>query len=639
VPNSVDPSDHPQDELSSRPTCVRYLVIIVSMLMAFLLYLDRFCVSFAADYIREDLDLTQAQMGWFLSAFFWSYALAQVPSGWLSDRYGARIMLVVYILSWSFFNGMIGAVYSLALLISMRLLCGLGQAGAYPTSASIVSKWIPFSGRGSASALIALGGRFGGALAPPLTGLLIVFFVPMSVDTDLKDENILHGPRLCALLTPIESDEISDKLTKPSTAGNHIRSLLSEEVQLLVAESAVPFRDLERQKVQLEEEQKTAKKKTGKKFGLIGQLEDRLQDLRKSPRVQEQLVQAFNLLMPRDDLYSEDDFKSLKLNAEAVSYLKQIKAGESLDEINQRRFNRFLLEAAFRGEIGKLYVKGWRPVMYVYGFAGLFVAGAFWFAFRSRPEAHPWSNAAEHAVIASGRPPGAPSPHGKPGKIPFKPLLKSRSMWLDCFMQVGTNIGWVFLVTWLPRYLLEVHNVPILQRGVMAMIPLLAGIVAMFCGGLLTDYLVGKIGLLWGRRLPMMATRFSAALAYALCLWFSTFPTDSWMNSPWMFTAAFALVALSTDMGTAAGWAFKQDVGGRYVGSILGWGNMWGNLGAACSPLIYNAVLGETPLLADWNTMFMVCMGAFIFAGFCGMGIDATIPIAPPDEDHDESDQ
>ena len=70
------------------------------MLMAFLLYLDRFCVSFAADYIKEDLDLSQAQMSWFLSAFFWSYALAQVPSGWLSDRYGARIMLVIYILSW-----------------------------------------------------------------------------------------------------------------------------------------------------------------------------------------------------------------------------------------------------------------------------------------------------------------------------------------------------------------------------------------------------------------------------------------------------------------------------------------------------------------------------------------------------------
>jgi len=610
------------------------------MLMAFLLYLDRFCVSFAADYIKEDLDLSQAQMSWFLSAFFWSYALAQVPSGWLSDRYGARIMLVIYILSWSFFNGMIGAVNTLALLISMRLFCGLGQSGAYPTSASLVSKWVPFSNRGTASALIALGGRFGGAFAPLLTGLLIVFFVPLSVDTSLKDETILHGPRLSALLTPIESekDEESEKLTTPSPVGNHIRLMLPEKIQPELANAANEFRNLERQKVQIEKELKEAKGNTEQLEKRIQQLEEQLQNLRLSPDVQEQLVQALNQLLLRDDLYSDEEFKSLKLNAEVVSYLKRIDDGESLDEVNQRRFNRFLLEAAFRGEIGKLYVKGWRPVMYVYGFAGLFVAAAFWFVFRNRPEEHPWSNEAEHTLISTGRPPGAPSPHGKPGKVPLKQLVQSVSMWLDCFVQVGTNIGWVFLVTWLPRYLLEVHNVPILQRGFMAMIPLMAGIVSMFLGGRLTDYLAAKIGLLWGRRLPIMATRFSAALAYALCLWFSTFSTDSWLNSPWAFTVAFSLVAFSTDMGTAASWAFKQDVGGRYVGSVLGWGNMWGNLGAACSPLIYHAVLGETPSLSDWNTMFLVCMGAFIFAGLCGMGIDATKPIAPPDEEHDEPD-
>jgi ACS family glucarate transporter-like MFS transporter len=625
VPSSFDKFDSPKDRLHARPTHIRYLVVIVSMLMAFLLYLDRFCVSFAADYIREDLDLSQAQMGWFLSAFFWSYALAQVPSGWLSDRYGARIMLVIYILSWSFFNGMIGAVYSLALLISMRLLCGLGQAGAYPTSASLVSKWVPFSGRGTASALIALGGRFGGALAPPLTGLLIVLFVPMSVDTSLKDENILHGPRLCARLAPVDSERASQKITTPSRVGQRIWNMLSAESRPGISEAAKIYRDLEQQTIQTEKRRKK-------------QAEEQLLKLELFDETKSQLIENLNQLLPRDDLYNETDFKRLKLNGEAVSYLKQIKRGESLDEINQRRFNRFLLESAFRGEIGKLYVKGWRPVMYVYGFAGLFVAGVFWFVFRNRPEEHSWSNAAEHALIAAGRPPGVPSPHGKPGMVPLKPLLQSRSMWLDCFVQVGTNVGWVFLVTWLPRYLSEVHNVPILQRGVMAMIPLLAGIVAMFFGGLLTDYLAGKIGLLWGRRLPIMATRFSAAVAYACCLWFSSFSPDSWMNSPWMFTAAFSLVALSTDMGTPASWAFKQDVGGRYVGSILGWGNMWGNLGAACSPLIYNAVLGETPALADWNTMFLVCMGAFIFAGLCGLGIDATISIAPPDEEHDESD-
>ena len=126
-----------------RATRIRYLIVASATLMSFLLYLDRFCVSFAIDYIRQDLNLTQTQSARFLSLFFWSYALAQVPSGWLSDRFGARVMLVIYILTWSAFTGVIGAAPSFFILMVGRLFCGLGQAGAYPTAASIVGRWMP----------------------------------------------------------------------------------------------------------------------------------------------------------------------------------------------------------------------------------------------------------------------------------------------------------------------------------------------------------------------------------------------------------------------------------------------------------------------------------------------------------------
>jgi MFS family permease len=198
--------------------------------------------------------------------------------------------------------------------------------------------------------------------------------------------------------------------------------------------------------------------------------------------------------------------------------------------------------------------------------------------------------------------------------------------------QVGTNIGWVFLVTWLPRYLLEVHHVPILERGVLAMVPLLVGFAGMLAGGWFTDRMTTRVGVRWGRRLPMTITRFTAALGYVICLTLALV-SDSPLYHPWLFTIAFSLVAFSTDMGSPATWAYNQDVGGRYVGSILGWGNMWGNLGAACSPPIYNFFLGEHPTVHDWNMMFLVCMLAFVFAGVCTFGVDATIPIAPPEPD------
>ena len=87
---------------------VRYRVIFVCMLMAVLLYLDRFCISFAEVFIKDELGLSDEQIGILLGSFFVSYALCQVPSGWFSDRFGARKMLTIYILMWSLFTAMTG---------------------------------------------------------------------------------------------------------------------------------------------------------------------------------------------------------------------------------------------------------------------------------------------------------------------------------------------------------------------------------------------------------------------------------------------------------------------------------------------------------------------------------------------------
>lgn len=437
---------------SERPTQVRHVVVSVTTLMAVLLYLDRVCVANAAESIRNDLGLTQSDMALFLGAFFWSYALGQVPFGWLSDRLGARGMLTFYILAWSFFTGALGMVDSLTLLILMRLGCGLGQAGAYPTSAALLSHWVPLTSRGLASSIVALGGRIGGFAAPLLTGFLL--------------QRLSH---------------VADQT--------------------------------------------------------------------------------------------------------------------------------------------------WRPVMYLYGLAGLFVAALFWFSFRNRPDAHPWTNDAECELIAAGRPSGAARPSSE--RFPFVPLITNASMNLLCIAQIMTNIGWAFLIMWLPRYLDEVHHVPTMGQGVMTSIPMLAGIVGMLLGGRWTDQLTLLAGVKWGRRLPLVVTRFTAALGYALCFGLTFLMTGgtepAWL--PWAYVAALSLVAFSTDMGNAAIWAFSQDVGGRYVGAILGWGNMWGNLGAAVAPIIYDAVLGETPSLADWNRMFLVCLSAFVIAGLSALALDATQPI------------
>ena len=175
-------------ETTSRPTGVRHLIVLLLTLMSVLLYLDRFCVSFAGDYIKEDLGLSQTQMSLLLGPFFFLfYALAQVPSGWLSDRFGARVMLSVYVVAWSLFTAQMGLVAGFVMLLVARLMCGITQAGAYPTAGGVISRWIPLSKRATASAWVGLGGRMGGAMAPVLTAFLMIVFVPVETEVEFTD--------------------------------------------------------------------------------------------------------------------------------------------------------------------------------------------------------------------------------------------------------------------------------------------------------------------------------------------------------------------------------------------------------------------------------------------------------------------
>ena len=287
---------------------------------------------------------------------------------------------------------------------------------------------------------------------------------------------------------------------------------------------------------------------------------------------------------------------------------------DRLSRLETQRLNRLILEAAFPDGIRKIYVHGWRPVMFVFGSLGIIVALLFWICFRNLPQSHPYCNDAERSLIEAGRP---PAPHGESsevGPVPIGAILRSRSLWLMCVTQWGSNVGWVFLVTWLPRYLLEVHSAPLVQRGWMAAIPLWVGWCGMLLGGRLSDTAVRGLGLRWGRLAPLTFGRFTACAAYLFCL---THP------SVWSITAAFAVVAFSTDMGSASGWAYKQDVGGRHIASIHGWANMWGNLGATVSPILLQFVIRSY----GWDAAFLTCAAAFLIAGVAAIGVDASIPI------------
>jgi MFS family permease len=167
-----------------RATNVRYVVLAWACTLSMITYIDRVCISKVAPDMTRDLGLTENQFAWVFASFGLAYALFEVPSGWLGDKFGPRLVLCRIVLWWSLFTALTGLVYSfswdlgwftfnsLALLVIIRFLFGAGEAGAYPNIARSLRNWFPYSRRGLAQGLLWMFGRWGGAVAPFLVVLV-----------------------------------------------------------------------------------------------------------------------------------------------------------------------------------------------------------------------------------------------------------------------------------------------------------------------------------------------------------------------------------------------------------------------------------------------------------------------------------
>jgi ACS family glucarate transporter-like MFS transporter len=154
-------------------THVRSRVLVFAFLLAVVTYLDRICISAAAPFIMEDLQLTILQMSAVFSAFTLAYSLFEIPSGWLGDVKGPRSVLTRIVLWWSAFTMLTGAARGYQSLLGIRFLFGAGEAGAFPNIARSFSRWFPIRERGRANGVMFLGSRIGGMLSAPIALQLV----------------------------------------------------------------------------------------------------------------------------------------------------------------------------------------------------------------------------------------------------------------------------------------------------------------------------------------------------------------------------------------------------------------------------------------------------------------------------------
>jgi sugar phosphate permease len=152
---------------------MRYHVLTFLCAAAVIAYVQRLGFNVAERTVRGDLGLDREQIGRVMAAWSLGYALLQLPSGWLADRFGSRRVLTVLALAWSVLTGLVGLAWDFHSLLVLWFCMGLAQAGIFPCSAKSIGQWFGDSGRASAAGLLGSSMALGSAIAPALTGLLV----------------------------------------------------------------------------------------------------------------------------------------------------------------------------------------------------------------------------------------------------------------------------------------------------------------------------------------------------------------------------------------------------------------------------------------------------------------------------------
>ena len=202
---------------------LRYLILALIFGITAINYADRAIVSIAGPKLSDELGLTPVAMGYIFSAFGWSYALGQLPGGWILDRFGSKWVYAASITLWSAFTVLQGGVgffaggAAVALLFALRFLVGLSEAPSFPANARLVAAWFPTAERGFASAVFNSAQYFSTVLFAPLMAWIVhsfgwrhVFWVMglVGIVVALVWIAVIHPPRRHPRISQAELDHL-----------------------------------------------------------------------------------------------------------------------------------------------------------------------------------------------------------------------------------------------------------------------------------------------------------------------------------------------------------------------------------------------------------------------------------------------
>lgn len=168
-------STWPKHPLHKSKTNVRWIILAIIFFGLAINYVDRANLSVALPEMEKDLGVGAAAGGAILGAFYWTYSLVQIPLGRIIDKLGSRLMFGLSAVFWSVCTAATATVNGLNSLFGLRLLLGVGEAGAFPSAVKAVSTWFPERERGRATGIYVSGSRAGTIISIPIVVALIAW--------------------------------------------------------------------------------------------------------------------------------------------------------------------------------------------------------------------------------------------------------------------------------------------------------------------------------------------------------------------------------------------------------------------------------------------------------------------------------
>jgi ACS family glucarate transporter-like MFS transporter len=231
---------------------------------------------------------------------------------------------------------------------------------------------------------------------------------------------------------------------------------------------------------------------------------------------------------------------------------------------------------------GMITALGWRTSFIVLGISGIIFAVLWYMLFRNKPEDINGMSEKERAfIIASRQQPEAI----KPPPLTANKLFGSSNMWMAMVQYFGSNFTFFFALTWLLPHLKETYDLELMQAGLYAAAPFIAGAIGNWVSGSIVDaiYRAGK----W-----KMSRKVPAILGFSFMI-IGLLGSLS-MGTAFSAVAMLSLAIFGADMTLSPSWSFCIDIGRENSGSVSGTMNMAGNIGSFLTALAF-------PYLMSWT--------------------------------------